>query len=118
MRFATMIEYHPELDVRVAFPPLERLGGTLCEVVSRAGLRQVKVCESEKAIHVSFFLNGKSQESFPGEERVIVPSPTTGLACRDAAADERGRGGRRGHRGDAPIRRQRPGDRSTCATWT
>jgi len=75
VRFATMIEYHPELDVRVAFPPLERLDGTLCEVVSRAGLSQAKVCESEKAIHVSFFLNGKSQDVFPGEERVIVPSP-------------------------------------------
>lgn len=75
VRFATMIEYHPALDVRVAFPPLERLEGTLCEVVSRAGLTQAKVCESEKAIHVSFFLNGKSQDVFPGEERVIVPSP-------------------------------------------
>ena len=75
VRFATMIEYHPGLDVQVAFPPLERLEDTLCEVVSRAGLRQVKVCESEKAIHVSFFLNGKSQDVFPGEERVIVPSP-------------------------------------------
>jgi len=73
--FATMIEYHPDLEVRVAFPPLERLDGTLCETVSRAGLRQVKVVESEKAIHVGFFLNGKLQESFPGEERVIVPSP-------------------------------------------
>jgi 2,3-bisphosphoglycerate-independent phosphoglycerate mutase len=75
VQFATMIEYHPELDVRVAFPPLERLEETLCEVVSRAGLRQAKVCESEKAIHISFFLNGKSQAVFPGEERVIVPSP-------------------------------------------
>jgi len=75
VRFATMIEYHPELDVRVAFPPLERLEGTLCEVVGRAGLSQAKVCESEKAIHVSFFLNGKSQDAFPGEERVVVPSP-------------------------------------------
>jgi 2,3-bisphosphoglycerate-independent phosphoglycerate mutase len=73
--FATMIEYHPDLDVRVAFPPLERLEGSLGEVVSQAGLHQVKVVESEKAIHVSFFLNGKVQEAFPGEERVIVPSP-------------------------------------------
>jgi 2,3-bisphosphoglycerate-independent phosphoglycerate mutase len=81
VRFATMIEYHPDLDVRVAFPPLERLEGTLCEVVSRAGLRQVKVCESEKAIHVSFFLNGKSQNPFPGEERVIVPYPRPTSQC-------------------------------------
>jgi 2,3-bisphosphoglycerate-independent phosphoglycerate mutase len=75
VHFATMIEYHPDLDVRVAFPPLERLEGTLFETVSRAGLRQIKVCESEKAIHVSFFLNGKFQEAFPGEERIVIPSP-------------------------------------------
>ena len=81
VNFATMIEYHPDLDVKVAFPPLERLGDTLGEVLSRAGLRQAKVCESEKAIHVSFFLNGKSQATFPGEERVIVPSPRPGSAA-------------------------------------
>ena len=75
VHFATMIEYHPDLDVRVAFPPLGRLDDTLGETISRAGLRQTKVVESEKAIHVSFFLNGKVQEAFPGEERVIVPSP-------------------------------------------
>jgi 2,3-bisphosphoglycerate-independent phosphoglycerate mutase len=75
VHFATMIEYHPDLDVHVAFPPLSRLEGTLAEVVSRAGLCQTKVVESEKAIHVSFFLNGKEQEAFPGERRVVVDSP-------------------------------------------
>jgi 2,3-bisphosphoglycerate-independent phosphoglycerate mutase len=75
VHFATMIEYHPDLDVHVAFPPLSRLEGTLSEVVSRAGLRQVKVVESEKAIHVSYFLNGKEQSAFAGEERVVVESP-------------------------------------------
>ena len=73
--FATMIEYHPDLDVQVAFPPPGQLRDTLYETVSKAGLRQVKVVESEKAIHVSFFLNGKGQEAFPGEERVVIPSP-------------------------------------------
>jgi 2,3-bisphosphoglycerate-independent phosphoglycerate mutase len=75
VQFTTMIEYHPDLEVRVAFPPLGRTEDTLCEVVSRTGLHQVKVVESEKAIHVSFFLNGKGQQALPGEERVIVPSP-------------------------------------------
>jgi len=75
VHFATMIEYHPDLAVRVAFPPLGRLDDTLCETVGRAGWRQVKIVESEKAIHVSFFLNGKTQEVFPGEELVILPSP-------------------------------------------
>jgi len=75
VHFATMIEYHPDLDVEVAFPPLGQVQDTLFEVVSKAGLRQTKVVESEKAIHVSFFLNGKGQAAFPGEERVVIPSP-------------------------------------------
>jgi 2,3-bisphosphoglycerate-independent phosphoglycerate mutase len=79
VHFATMIEYHPDLDVQVAFPPLGVLEDTLCAVVSEAGLRQVKVVESEKAIHTSFFLNGKVQDAFPGEERVVVHSPRPGL---------------------------------------
>jgi len=75
VHLATMIEYHPDLDVQVAFPQLAGLEDTLCDVVSRTGLRQVKVSESEKAIHISFFLNGKRQAPFPGEERITVPSP-------------------------------------------
>jgi 2,3-bisphosphoglycerate-independent phosphoglycerate mutase len=75
VRFATMIEYHPDLDVQVAFPPLAQVPNTLFEVVSQAGHRQAKIVESEKAIHLSFFLNGKAQEPFPGEERMVIPSP-------------------------------------------
>lgn len=75
LRFATMIEYAPGLGVDVAFPPLARLGDTLPEVVSRAGLAQCRVAESEKAIHVTFFFAGKRQEPFPGEKRVILHSP-------------------------------------------
>lgn len=75
VHFATMIEYQPNLGVRVAFPPQGRLKDTLFEVVSQAGLRQTKVVESEKAIHVSFFLNGKGQGAFSGEERIVIDSP-------------------------------------------
>ena len=75
VHFATMIDYHPDLNVQVAFPPLDRLQDTLSGIVSQAGLRQAKIVESEKAIHVSFFLNGKVQEAFPGEGRVVIPSP-------------------------------------------
>ncbi len=73
--WATMIQYAPHLDVKVAFPPQETLSETLCEVIGRAGLRQAKVCESEKAIHASFFLNGKRTEPMPGEDRFVVESP-------------------------------------------
>jgi 2,3-bisphosphoglycerate-independent phosphoglycerate mutase len=74
-RWATMIEYAPHLQVRVAFPPEVTLADTLSEAVSRAGLRQAKISESEKAIHVSFFLNGKRTEPFPGEDRLVIESP-------------------------------------------
>ena len=76
--WATMIQYDPKLDVRVAFPPEEEITDTLSEVVSRHGLRQVKISESEKAIHVNFFLNGKRKEPFPGEQRIVVPTPEDG----------------------------------------
>jgi 2,3-bisphosphoglycerate-independent phosphoglycerate mutase len=72
--WATMIEYHPDLNVRVAFPPLGAVSDTLSEVVSTAGLRQVKIVESEKSVHLTYFLNGKRNEPFPGEERRIIPS--------------------------------------------
>jgi len=75
--FATMIRYHPrleELGVRVAFPPVDEIGDTLSEVVSRAGLRQIKIGESEKAIHITFFLNGRRRDPFPGEDRVVIES--------------------------------------------
>jgi len=72
---ATMIQYDPDLEVKVAFPPEREIRDTLSEVVSRQGLKQVKVVESEKAVHITFYLNGKMIEPFPGEDRIIVPSP-------------------------------------------
>ncbi len=74
-RWATMIEYDPKLDVQVAYPTLEKLSHTLCDVVSRAGLKQVKVVETEKAVHLGFFFNGKRQEFYDAETRDFVPTP-------------------------------------------
>ncbi|HUW94511.1 MAG TPA: alkaline phosphatase family protein [Anaerolineae bacterium] len=73
--FATMIQYDESLDARVAFPPLRKIDHTLSQVISDFGLRQAKITESEKAIHLQYFLNGKADEAFPGEERIFVPSP-------------------------------------------
>jgi len=75
LAFVTLIEYGPGLKVRTAFPPETRLRNTLTEVLGRAGFRVRKISESEKASHLSYFFNGKSDETFPGEERVVVPSP-------------------------------------------
>ena len=73
--WATMIEYDPKLDVAVAYPTLEKLSNTLCDVVSRAGLKQAKVVETEKAVHLGFFFNGKRQEFYDNETRDFVPTP-------------------------------------------
>ncbi|MHC4943403.1 MAG: alkaline phosphatase family protein [Planctomycetota bacterium] len=73
--FATMIEYDPKLDARAAFPPQQELKNTLCAVVSQSGLKHVKVVETEKAVHLGFFLNGKRQEPFSGERRNFIHSP-------------------------------------------
>ncbi len=73
--FATMIQYDESLDVQVAFPPVREIDHTLSQAISEHGLKQAKITESEKAIHLQFFLNGKVEEPFPGEDRIIVPSP-------------------------------------------
>ncbi len=86
LHYTTLIEYAPGLPVRVAFPPESKLRNTLAEVVARAGLSLLKVSESEKAIHVGYFLNGKSEDVFPGENRVVVPSPE-GVAYYDAVPE-------------------------------
>lgn len=75
IRMATMIEYHSSLNVKVAFPPEEVVQGTLPEVLSRASLGVLKVAESEKAVHIGYFMNGKREKPFPGEDRIIIPSP-------------------------------------------
>jgi len=89
--WATMIQYSPKLDVRVAFPPAGAVDETLSETIARAGRRQVKIAESEKAVHVSFFLNGKRADPFPGEDREIIPSPKDVAnydACPEMAAGD------------------------------
>lgn len=73
--FVTMIEYAQDLPVKVAFPPEGEIRNSLSEVVSRHGLQQAKLSESEKSIHVSYFLNGKREEPLPGERHIFVPSP-------------------------------------------
>ncbi len=75
LNFVTMIEYDSSLDVKVAFPSGGKIKNTLAEVLSKEGTRLLKISESEKAVHVGFFMNGRSDETFPGEERIIVPSP-------------------------------------------
>ena len=53
----------------------EPLRGTIGEVVSRAGLRQLRIAETEKYAHVTYFFNGSEEVPFAGEERALIPSP-------------------------------------------
>ena len=71
-----MVSYSEALDRRLEtlFAP-EQPGDTLPEIVSAAGLRQLRIAETEKYAHVTFFLNGGSERVFEGEERILIPSP-------------------------------------------
>jgi 2,3-bisphosphoglycerate-independent phosphoglycerate mutase len=72
--FVCMTEYDETFHLPVAFGP-EELKNILGEVVSRAGLRQLRIAETEKYAHVTFFFNGGNETPFSGEDRVLVPSP-------------------------------------------
>ena len=75
LTFVILTLYHEKFkDLPVAFAPT-KVRDTLGEVVSRAGMRQMRVSESEKFAHVTFFLNGGNSQPFAGEEDVRVPSP-------------------------------------------
>jgi len=74
LQYVTLTEYNSAYGVPVAFPP-QSLSNILGEVVSNAGLTQLRIAETEKYPHVTYFFNGGVKDAFPGEERVIVPSP-------------------------------------------
>lgn len=72
--FATLTQYDESLDVPVAYRP-QYLKQTLGEVFSSHGYRQLRIAETEKYAHVTFFFSGGEEKPFPGEERILVPSP-------------------------------------------
>ena len=73
---AGLVEYSEALNkfMGAMFPP-QQSKNTLGEVISRAGLKQLRIAETEKYAHVTFFLNGGVEKEFPGETRIMVPSP-------------------------------------------
>lgn len=72
--FVTMMEYEKDLPVVVAYEPMV-IRNSLAETISKQGLTQFHVAETEKYAHVTFFLNGTIEDPFPGEDRALVPSP-------------------------------------------
>ncbi|MEA3210123.1 MAG: 2,3-bisphosphoglycerate-independent phosphoglycerate mutase [Chthoniobacter sp.] len=74
VHYVTLTEYDETYGVPVVFGP-QSLRHILGEVVSAAGLTQLRIAETEKYPHVTFFFNGGAEQPFAGEDRVIVPSP-------------------------------------------
>jgi 2,3-bisphosphoglycerate-independent phosphoglycerate mutase len=72
--FVSMTLYDKNFDIPVAFPP-QTIKNTLGEVLSEKGLKQLRIAETEKYAHVTFFLNGGIEVPYPGEERILIPSP-------------------------------------------
>lgn len=73
-RFVCLTQYHADFDAPAAFGPTALPNG-LGEVISREGLKQLRIAETEKYAHVTFFFNGGSDVPYAGETRILVPSP-------------------------------------------
>jgi 2,3-bisphosphoglycerate-independent phosphoglycerate mutase len=74
VHLVTMSSYREDWTLPVLFPPQE-IRNHLGEVLSHAGLKQLRIAETEKYAHVTFFFNGGSDTNSPGEERILIPSP-------------------------------------------
>jgi 2,3-bisphosphoglycerate-independent phosphoglycerate mutase len=73
-KFITLTEYDATFQLPTVFPaePLTNIAG---EYFSQLGLRQLRIAETEKYAHVTFFFNGGTEEPYPGEDRILIPSP-------------------------------------------
>ncbi len=71
---ATMTRYEADLDAKVAFPPT-RMEHLLGQELADAGLSQLRIAETEKYAHVTYFFNGGREQVFDGEDRKLIPSP-------------------------------------------
>lgn len=74
LNFISMTEYKAEFKFPVAFPP-DKFRNVLGEYLAKYGLLQLRIAETEKYAHVTFFFNGGEETVFPGEDRILVPSP-------------------------------------------
>ena len=75
LSFVTLTEYERDLPVQIAFPP-EDIKNSLGETLSLSGKKQLRIAETEKYAHVTYFFNGGKETAFPGEDRLLIPSPT------------------------------------------
>ena len=72
--FCTLTEYSQDFNVPVAFPP-EKVRNGFGEYLANLGLKQLRIAETEKYAHVTFFFDGGEERVYAGEDRILVPSP-------------------------------------------
>lgn len=72
--FVSMTRYEEGLDLPAAFEP-QSTKHLLGQIVSELGMRQLRIAETEKYAHVTYFFNGGEEKVFHGEERILIPSP-------------------------------------------
>lgn len=72
--YVCMTRYDEKFDLPVAFPP-ESMTGLLGGIISEKGMRQLRIAETEKYAHVTYFFNGGEEKPFVGEDRILIPSP-------------------------------------------
>ena len=72
--YVTFTQYDKQFSLPVVFPPAS-LDHILAEEISSSGLKQLRIAETEKYAHVTYFFNGGREEPFPLEDRVLIPSP-------------------------------------------
>ncbi|GAB4246075.1 MAG: 2,3-bisphosphoglycerate-independent phosphoglycerate mutase [Deltaproteobacteria bacterium] len=75
LHYACMTSYDETFGLPVAFPP-QRLDNILARVLADAGLANLRIAETEKYAHVTYFFNGGEETVYPGESRILVPSPS------------------------------------------
>ncbi|MCL2661557.1 MAG: 2,3-bisphosphoglycerate-independent phosphoglycerate mutase, partial [Acidobacteriaceae bacterium] len=74
IHYVCMTEYDSHFRLPLAFPP-ESMDNLLADVMAQANLRNLRVAETEKYAHVTYFFNGGIEKPFPGEDRVLIQSP-------------------------------------------
>ncbi|MCI5133851.1 MAG: 2,3-bisphosphoglycerate-independent phosphoglycerate mutase [Candidatus Electrothrix sp. AW2] len=74
LELVTMTEYEADFTFPIAFPP-QSLTHILGEETSKVGMHQLRIAETEKYAHVTYFFNGGGEEPFPGEDRLLIESP-------------------------------------------
>lgn len=73
--YVCLTQYDETIDAPIAYPPEGKMKNILAEVLANAGLRQLRIAETEKYAHVTFFFNGGDEVPFPNEDRILIPSP-------------------------------------------